>query len=131
MGSLRSTSPPSTTATRPPLARRREAPPDGKLNIVTYQIVSSRCIPNGFNPQTGLYNPPPAASLTAAAKQLNYDGWALWNHLFHLQASDLLLNLCDEVFFDGLNALQPSGGCAGWMAQIRAQVDGYVETLST
>lgn len=103
----------------------------GATNIVTYQIISSRCIPNGFDPTSGLYSPPLAASLTAAAKQLDYDGWALFNHLFHLQASDLLLNLCDEVFFDGLNALLPSGGCAGWMAQVRAQVDGYVETLST
>lgn len=103
----------------------------GAINIVTYQIISSRCIPNGFDPNTGLYHPPPAASLTAAAKQLNYDGWALYNHLFHLQASGLLLSLCDEVFFDGLNALLPSGGCAGWTAQVRAQVDGYTETFST
>ena len=103
----------------------------GAVNIVTYQIISSRCIPNGFDPNTGLYSPPPAASLTAAAKQLDYDGWALFNHLFHLQASGLLLSLCDEVFFDGLNALLPSGGCAGWMAQVRAQVDGYVETFGT
>ena len=103
----------------------------GAINIVTYQIISSRCIPNGFDASTGIYHPPPAASLSASGKQLNYDGWALFNHLFHLQASGLLLSLCDEVFFDGLNALQPSGGCAGWMAQVRAQVDGYVETLST
>lgn len=103
----------------------------GARNYVTYHIISSRCIPNGFDPTTGIYNPPLAASLTAAAKQIDYDGWVLFNHLFHLQASGLLLNLCDQVFFDGLNALLPSGGCAGWMAQIRAEVDGYVETLST
>lgn len=103
----------------------------GQINIVNYQIVSSRCIPNGFDPQTGIYNPPIAASLSAAARQLDCDGWALFNHLFHLQASGLLRNLCDEVFFDGLNALPPSGGCAGWIAQVRVQVDGYAETLST
>ena len=103
----------------------------GATNIVTYQIISSRCIPNGFDPNTGIYSPPPAASLTAAAKQLDYDGWALYNHLFHLQASGLLLSLCDEVFFDGLSALLPSGGCAGWTAQVRCQLDGYNETFST
>lgn len=103
----------------------------GAKNIVTYHIISSRCIPNGFDPETGVYSPPLAAALTAAAKQINHDGWALYNHLFHLQASGLLLSLCDEVFFDGLNALLPSGGCAGWLVQIRAQVDGYAETLST
>lgn len=103
----------------------------GMVNHVTFQIRSTRCIPTGFDPSTGQYSPPPVAALNAASRQLNCDGWALWNHLYHLQASDLLLNLCDEVFFDGINAIQPSGGCGGWVAQIRAYVDGYEEVLST
>lgn len=103
----------------------------GAINHPTFQIVSSRCIPNGFNETTGQYNPPLAAVLTAAAAQLDADAWVLHNHLYHLQSSGLLLNLCDEVFFDGITAMLPSGGCAGWIAQIRAYLDGYTESFGT
>lgn len=103
----------------------------GMINHVSYIIVSSRCIPNGFNAQTGEYKAPPAASLTASAKQLDADGWVLWNHLFNLQSSGLLRSLCDEVFFDGISAMLPSGGCAGWTAQVRASLDGYTESFGT
>lgn len=102
----------------------------GAINHVSYTIVSSRCIPSGLD-QFGEYSPPAPGVLTAAAKQLDYDGWVLYNHLFHLQASGLLLNLCDEVFFDGVFSLPPSGGCAGWIAQMRASVDGYAESFGT
>lgn len=103
----------------------------GMVNHVTFQIRSTRCIPTGFDPSTGEYSPPPVAALNLASRQLDCDAWALWNHLYHLQASDLLLSLCDEVFFDGITSIPPTGGCGGWLAQIRAYVDGYTEVLST
>ncbi len=102
----------------------------GLLNHVTMLVTSTRCIPDGFD-LMGNYSAPDPAELDAAAEQLNADAWALWNHLYNLQSSGLLRSLCDEVFLDGVNALVPSGGCAGWLYQLRFALDGYTETLST
>jgi len=103
----------------------------GAINYVAFTTRITRCIPNGMNPETGMYTPPSATALKASAKQLNADAWALWNHLFNLQSSDLLLNLCSEVFFDGISAIVPSGGCGGWTLQMHVSLEGYPETLST
>lgn len=102
----------------------------GAINHVAMIVQISRCIPSGFD-QMGNYRPPSTAALDGASTQLDVDAWALWNHLFNLQSSGLLLSLCDEVSFDGISAIVPSGGCAGWTAQVRAQLDGYPETFST
>ena len=73
----------------------------------------------------------PSSLLAADALQHNADGWALWNHLYNLQSSGLFLTLCDEVFFEGITAAAPAGGCAGWVVSVRAYLGGYPETLGT
>ena len=95
----------------------------GRINHVFLTGTITRCVPTQVEP--------PVAVLNATAEQINADAWALWNHLFNLQSSDLLLNLCDEVFFDGITAAAPSGGCAGWTVAVRAYLGGYPESLST
>lgn len=102
----------------------------GRINHVLLIATITRCVPTGVE-HNGDYRPPTPAALTAAGKQHNADGWALWNHLFNLQSSGLLLTLCDEVFFDGITAAAPAGGCAGWTVAVRTSLDGYSETLST
>jgi hypothetical protein len=69
--------------------------------------------------------------LAAASEQLNADGWALWNHLYNLWTAGLLFTVCDEVFWDFLRPIGPSGGCAGWVLGIHISLDGYNETFST
>jgi hypothetical protein len=103
----------------------------GTVNHVTLQVTSTRCIPTGTTTATGKFTPPSEEDLTTSAKQLHADAWALWNHLYWLKASGQLLNLCDAMFFDGISTLPPSGGCAGWLAQIRAYLDGYVVSFGT
>jgi len=56
---------------------------------------------------------------------LNADAWALWNYFFNNVGSGGLITLCQEVFFEGITAVSPSGGCGGWTANIRVQLDGY------
>jgi hypothetical protein len=102
----------------------------GMLNIIAFTIQISRCIPDGFD-QMGNYSPPTPTAIQEAARQLDADAWALWNHLYNLRSSDLLNSLCEKVFFDGINATVPSGGCAGWVAQVRCELGGYLEALST
>lgn len=95
----------------------------GRINHVTLSAEIVRCIPADIEP--------PAEEITAASAQTNADAWALWNHLFNLIESGQLLTLCQEVFFDGITAVSPSGGCGGWTANIRIQLDGYSEVLGS
>lgn len=99
----------------------------GTINHVTLLGTATRCIPTIDD----LGRAPTPDALQASAEQLNADGWALWNHLYNLQSSGLLLSLCDQVFFDGINAVVPAGGCAGWTVTVRAYLDGYPETFGT
>jgi len=97
----------------------------GKINHVALVVHATRCVP--VPDASG--NPPTAAALTAVAAQVNADGWALWNHVYNLIRDGQLFALCDEVFWDGLRAINPSGGCGGWTLNLRAQLDGYEEVL--
>lgn len=95
----------------------------GRINHVLLSAEITRCIPTDLEPEP--------AVLAAAAEQINADAWALWNHLFNLIGSGALLTLCQEVFFDGIFAVNPSGGCGGWVANVRIQLDGYQENLGS
>jgi hypothetical protein len=91
----------------------------GRINHVAASISITRCIPTDLEP--------PADSLTDAAEQLNADAWALWNDLYNQIRSGELLTLCQEVFFDGITPISPSGGCAGWLVLLRIELGGYSE----
>jgi hypothetical protein len=89
-----------------------------RLNHVGINVWITRCLDTD-------QLPPPVTALTALAEQVNADGWALWNHLWNLARSGDLVSLCDEVFFDALTPLQPSGGCSGWLLNLRVELHGY------
>lgn len=99
----------------------------GRINHVLLNATLTRCI----TPPGAMGDPPPVAAMQADGIQHNADGWALWNHLYNLQSSGLFLTLCDEVFFEGITAAAPAGGCAGWVVAVRAYLGGYTETLTT
>ena len=97
------------------------------ISLITLIITASRCV--HVMQEDG--DPPLAGDLERDAAQINADGWALWNHLYNLWRSGLLFTLCGEVFWDGLRALAPSGGCAGWQFVIRASLNGYEDVASS
>ncbi len=99
----------------------------GYINSITFMATVTRCIPTMNNDG----DPPSPAALDASAEQINADGWALWNHLHNLKASAQLLTLCDEMFFDGILAAAPAGGCGGWTVTVRAAIGGYEELLGS
>jgi len=99
----------------------------GKINHVGLAVSIARCYPGPD--EAG--NPPSVDEQQEAARQIDADGWALWNHLYNLWRADLLFATCKEMFFDSLRPLGPSGGCAGWVLLIHISLDGYEETLST
>lgn len=103
----------------------------GKINHVTLVATITRCIPTGAEKRGGGYTIPTTEALQATAEQINADGWALWNHIYNLIRAGEFLTLCTEVFFDGLVAVVPAGGCAGWTVVVRARLDGYDEVLGS
>lgn len=91
-----------------------------RVNLVQLVATATRCIP-----QLEGESFPSATDLEAAAEQTNADAWALWNHVWNLARSGSLFTLCDEVFWDGMRAINPSGGCGGWTLTLRAELQGY------
>ncbi len=63
------------------------------------------------------------------AVQKSADAWALWNHIYNMVRAGTFSSLCDEVYWDGLRSITPSGGCSGSQLVIRVALDGYEETL--
>lgn len=93
-----------------------------RKNIVIFVVSATRCIPS--IDENGI---PEAADIQAAAEQVNADGWALWNYIWNLIRSGDLFSLCGPVSWDGLRAINPSGGCGGYTLTLRAEVEGYEE----
>lgn len=107
--------------------------PDMQITRPTLRVHATRCVPTGRIVQKQ-YVPPSAASITAAAEQVHADGWALWNHIFNLinaEPDALLFSKCLDLVQWGMQAITPSGGCAGWEMQFTIGLDGYHEDLST
>ena len=98
-----------------------------RLNHVYFVVTSTRCVPSPADDGT----PPPVADMEASSRQLNADGWALWQHLYSLWTSGNLFTFCDELFWDSMRPIGPSGGCDGWVLQIHVELDGYPEVIAT
>jgi hypothetical protein len=95
---------------------------DGSRNLPALHLLATRCVPT----PDSRGNPPAADAITAAAKTVITDGWALWNGIQkRIRAKNLFPGGgCSEYFMDGLQAIAPSGGCAGWQMVIRFAIDG-------
>lgn len=104
--------------------------PDMQITRPTLRVHVTRCVPTG-KIVAKKYVPPEAFALTAAAEQIEADGWALWNHTLNLINADLLFQKCADIVQWSMIALSPSGGCAGWEMQMTVALDGYPEDLST
>lgn len=109
----------------------RRAARFARINEVTLIATSLRCVPTASQSSTGDITLPDPLDLQAAAKQINTDGWALWNHLFNGVHAEELLTLCDKVFFDAITPVIPSGGSAGWAVTARATLGGYTELFGS
>ena len=67
---------------------------------------------------------PPLAEIEAVAREVEEDGWSLWNTLRHAIADGVIFGDCSEVFFDGGVPIPEQGGCVGWRFIIRAAISG-------
>lgn len=95
-------------------------------NLVVLVASLTRCIPTTGR-GGGMDELPWPEDLEAAAAQIHADGWAIWNHIFNMIRVNEFSDRCSEVFWDGMRAYVPSGGCAGWVLTLRVKLDGYEE----
>ena len=101
----------------------------GRINTPFFVMTLFRCVPV---PDQGLtkITPPSAEDQEAVARQLNADGWALWNHLYNRVRAEHLWSKCQRLFPGPLRALPQQGGCGGWVLTYRVRLDGYEEVLA-
>jgi hypothetical protein len=97
-----------------------------KINHVVLVVTVARCVPI-WDGQT----PPTPASQQEAAAQIDYDKWALWNHLYNRYREGLLFDRCGDVVWIGITTLPPQGGCGGSQLTVRVSLDGYEEVIGT
>ena len=97
------------------------------VSLVGLVVTIVRCVP--VPDDQG--NPPSMEAMCEAAFQTEMDGWALWNHLYSMWCADMLFSLCGEVFWDGMRAINPAGGCSGWTLSLRVSLDGYEDIASS
>jgi hypothetical protein len=95
-----------------------------RINIVTLTARIIRCV-------DAEGNPPDYFLLESSARQIDADGWALWNHLYNLRCAGAFSTLCDSVTWQSLVPIVPSGGCGGWVLTATVQLDGYPETIAS
>lgn len=97
------------------------------MNIVGLTVTIGRCLPEGELKGTQ-YVPPTTDEMQAAARQINADGWALYNGISNRLYQGLLSEKCSGWKWGGVNSATPMGGCGGWTINFQAQLDGYGAT---
>ena len=96
-----------------------------RVNLTALLITVTRCY--AMPDDEGI--PPSPAEQNADAAVLNADAWALWNGLYRMR--EVLFSDCDIVIFDGIIPLPPSGGCAGYVMQVRFELEGYAPPVGS
>jgi hypothetical protein len=94
-----------------------------RINRVAFVATAVRCVPIGPTPLP--------EEQEEAARQINADKWALWNHIWNLVRSDQLFTRCSDVLWPDMAPLNAQGGCAGTVLTVVAAVDGYEEAISS
>jgi hypothetical protein len=92
----------------------------GRINLPTLQVLVGRCVKTGTGKQ-----PPTPTELTADARKVIQDGWALWVNLAQQIRDGELFTRCGDIHFDGVAPLASQGGVAGWVASFRVALDGF------
>ena len=95
----------------------------GKQPLLTIIVRATRCAPT-MKEEGGKIRFPDPADLQAAAKMVEQDGWALWNHISWSLRHGELKKICAGAYRDGAVKLTPQGGCVGWTFTFRYPLEG-------
>lgn len=97
------------------------------INLVALHAQVIRCLASGRT-----QNVPSAAQLSADARMVMEDGWAIWNAVSTaVRAGGLFGGPCSDVHFVGMTPYGPQGGMGGWTFQAQVALDGYEVDLGT
>lgn len=93
----------------------------GLVRTVTFWVTDARCAPvPGDKGQ-----PPPMDVQQAIARIVDQDVWAMVNAVYQAdRAGTLFDGACSEVFHEGGQPLDPSGGALGWILRFRCSIQG-------
>lgn len=91
----------------------------GAVNLIGFQILAIRCAP-----EFSFEGLPTPAQIESVARQVQQDGWALWNGLRHAIREDLFASLCSEVYLDLGSMVNEQGTCVGWRFSVRVALGG-------
>lgn len=91
----------------------------GRLNLATLIVTIVRCAAEVH--EDGSVD---SAAIEVVAAQVQEDGWAMWNTLYHAIQNEVFGDLCSDIHFDGGRPIEEQGGCVGWQFQIRAEIGG-------
>lgn len=69
---------------------------------------------------------PSPADITATARIVDQDGWALRNHIAWELRHGALADLCNGVEMLGGEKMIPQGGCVGWGFAYRYPIEGGI-----
>ena len=113
--------------------RRRQTVARGRVgrnawrSEVEFTVTVGRCIPGPDDRGNG----PTVEQLEESARQINADGWALWNAVNNAYRDGIILGGCDPVDIGPMVDRNPSGGCGGWTLPIVAVVNGFTDDESS
>lgn len=92
----------------------------GSIILVEYVVTAVRCAPEPGSGSTL----PSLTAIEASAREVEEDGWALWNRLRSAIRCGEIFAECSEVYFDGGLSIPEQGGCVGWQFRVRAALPG-------
>lgn len=93
----------------------------GRVNLSALVVSIIRCDAESST-NNGLPNIP---AKQATSLEVLQDAWVLWNGLYRMNEDGVLFQGCGERIFDGARAIDPSGGCVGYLFNFRVSIPGY------
>lgn len=112
---------------QPPLAEMQRTVTTRNVYLAQLTITVLRCLPTVEEQGQTLLNPDPAV-VTAAARIVLADGWALWNGLIARHRAGTLFGSPSgrrEFMLETPMPVRPQGGAGGWEIPVRFQLGSY------
>ncbi len=88
------------------------------VNVATYVVTITRCIPGGYRGGT----PPLPTEYEARSERLLTDLWLLWKGIPRGMNDGLLWQQCEQIILGPASAIPESGGIGAWAIPITAEV---------
>ncbi len=97
----------------------------GWVNLPTLNVTVLRCVAVAQD-QKGVYRVPSPDQLSADARKVMEDGWAIWNGVCRdILRGELFGGTCNDIKVQALIPVVPEGGLAGWTLNVAVELPGF------